>query len=133
MGTWLGDRVAPLTAMKHRMIVIGWLLIGVCLGVIATWLVSLRHTDALLYQSSKLGRELRRAVQQRVSADDLIKNLASDGFVIVDYDKSNPTVIVLRPETNILGMGGRWLVLLELDSDRRVVQTSIELQPVGWP
>jgi hypothetical protein len=119
--------------MKRRMILVGWLVMGVCLGVIATWLIGLRHTSTLLDQASELGRELRRAEQQRLNADDLIKNLASNGFVIVDYDRNNPTIIELRPETNIFRLGGRWLIFLELDSDRRIIRSNTELQPVGWP
>lgn len=132
MGTRLGDCVASLTMMKRRMMLTGWLVLGVCLGAIATWLVGLRHTNTLLDQASKLGRELRRAEQQRLKADMFIKNLVSDGFVIVDFDKSNPTVIELRPETNVIGLGGRWLIFLELDSELRIVRSNTELQPVGW-
>jgi hypothetical protein len=39
------------------MILVGWLVMGVCLGVIATWLIGLRHTSTLLDQASELGRE----------------------------------------------------------------------------
>lgn len=109
-----------------------WTILGFFSGVLITWLFALRHTNALLDQSAALGNLSRSVEQNNLTADQVVQRLKDADFVITDYDRRKPETIVMKPEVNPFGIGGRWLILVQFKQEGYVKAISMELQPVGW-
>lgn len=133
----MGYRIATLRLMKQRMMPIVWMGLGALLGIVLTclfaWYFALKHIDASLGQAVTIAAILRRAEQDHQSADYIIHRLEAEGYQFEVESLDNRKIIVLADEVNFLGMGGRWIIHLQLDHDGKVLNAAMESQPVGWP
>ncbi|WP_395138033.1 hypothetical protein [Armatimonas sp.] len=94
-------------------------------------------SERLSYQSSILAKIARDAMLYRATPQRIADKVKTELKTSVDFGFSHQNaqeaVVVMPDETGFLGLGGRWILHLQVGNDGRCEQAWLEMQPVGCP
>lgn len=107
---------------------------GLLVGIACLWFAFVDHQEALMTQVISASDVSRSLQEKKVSADRYVEQLQKEDLDVQSIDdEKDATIIVLRPRLNFLGIGGRWVIVLNKNNKDEISSSTFEFQAMGYP